>query len=403
MSKIRIAMLMASMDSGGIEKAAVSLLRALPKNEFDVDLILTNKKGVFLKLIPNWVNVYELNKSEKYKQRVLLGDKKWIIYCIRKFDWVSAAQTLKHVIYSNFTTLDRSIISRIKQLSKEVIYTEDNYDFVLAYSNNEQLYQAVNFYKTKHVVTWMHRDILLEREYTPDYAFLYEKCHKIFGVSQKVVDDFIQCLPQFADRTSLHYNIIDQTLGIDLSKAYSVSHPPKKWWLTTVGRLTEIKGIDIIPEVALKLKKSGIDFAWSVVGKGYLIPYLQKKIKEYDLESEVILEGEKENPYPYYRGCDIYVQPSRTEGYCISLAEARMFYKPVIVTDFSGAREQLADGDFGKIVPFGVNSITEGIIEVINKPELRAHYYECLSSQKVDTTDTIDVLIKYFKSSLESE
>lgn len=401
MEKIKIAMLMASMDSGGIEKAAVSLLRTLPKDEFDIHLILNQKKGAFLKLIPDWVRVREMNKSEKYKKRVQLGDKKWLIYSFLHLDFVSAFQTLMHAIYSKFTTLDKSIISRIKQLSKEVTYSNEEYDFVLAYSNNEQLYQAVNYYKTQRVVTWLHRDILLEREYTPDYAFLYEKCHRIFGVSQKVVTDFVKCLPQMADKTYLHYNIIDQKLGIELSNVNEVKRPHKNWWLVTVGRLTEIKGMDIIPEVASKLKAAGIDFCWSIIGKGYLTTYLETKIKEYGLENELVLEGEKENPYPYYNGCDIYVQPSRTEGYCISLAEARMFYKPVVVTDFSGAREQLADGDYGKIVPFGIDTLANGIVEVINNPELRNHYHECLSKQKIDTTDTIDVLVDYFKTALK--
>lgn len=389
---------MATMDSGGIEKAAVSLLRALPQDDFDVHLILNQKKGVFLKLVPDWVRVSELNKSEKYIKRVQLGDKKWLIYSLIHFDFVSAFLTLKHAVYSKFTTLDRSIISRIKQLSKEITYPEEEYDFVLAYSNNEQLYQAVNYYNTSRVVTWMHRDILLEREYTPDYAFLYEKCDRIFGVSKKVVSDFVKCLPQFTNRTFLHYNIIDQELGLELAKGKNVDRPQKKWWIATVGRLTEIKGMDIVPEVALKLKKAGIDFAWSIIGKGYLTPYLKNKIKEYGLETNLILEGEKENPYPYYSGCDIYVQPSRTEGYCISLAEARMFYKPVVVTDFSGAREQLEDGDFGKIVPFGVDSLAQGIIEVIENPELRAYYQDGLSKQKIDTKDTIYVLVDYFKN-----
>lgn len=394
---------MATMDSGGIEKAAVSILRALPKDEFDVHLILNQKKGVFLKLVPDWVRVSELDKSEKYKKRVQYGDKKWLVYSLLHFDIVSVFQTLRHAIYSKFTSLDRSIISRIKQLSKEVTYSGEKYDFVVAYSNNEQLYQAVNYYRSTHVVTWLHRDILLEREYTPDYAFLYEKCHRIFGVSQKVVEDFVRCLPQMADKTCLHYNIIDQKLGIELANGIKVDRPNKIWWLTTVGRLTEIKGMDVIPEVALKLKNAGVDFAWSIIGKGYLTPYLEKKIKEYGLEDNLILEGEKENPYPYYKGCDIYVQPSRTEGYCIALAEARMFYKPVVVTDFSGAREQLADGEYGKIVPFGTDTISDGIIQVIESPELREHYRDCLSRQKIDTTDTIDVLVDYFKSSLSED
>lgn len=393
-------MLMASLDSGGIEKAAITILRALPEEEFDVDLILTNKQGVFLKLVPKWVKIIELDKSEKYIKRVALGDRKWLKYSLTHFDFYSAWQIIKHTVYSKFTTHDRSLINRIKQLSKEVTYSDERYDFVLAYANNEQLYQAVNYYNAVHVVSWIHSFIDLSHEYKPDYAFLYEKCHRIFGVSQKVVEDFVRCLPQMADKTSLHYNIIDQKLGIELSHQYSIGHPSKKWWILTVARIDEVKGMDVIPEVALKLKDAGIDFAWSIIGKGYLTPYLKKKIKEYGLEGNLILEGEKENPYPYYKGCDIYVQPSRAEGYCIALAEARMFYKPVVVTDFSGAREQLGDGEYGKIVPFGIDTIYEGILQVVENPELREHYHECLSRQKIDTIDTISVLVDYFKSAL---
>lgn len=149
MKRIKIALLLASMDSGGIEKAAVSLLRALPEAEFDVHLILNRKKGVFLKLVPDWVRISELCKSEKYNKRVELGDRKWLVYSLAHLDLASVFNAITHFVYSKFATLDKAIMCRIKQLSKEVKYSDEQYDFVLAYSNNEQLYQAVNFTKQR--------------------------------------------------------------------------------------------------------------------------------------------------------------------------------------------------------------------------------------------------------------
>ena len=67
----------------------------------------------------------------------------------RSFDLASAFHALTHFVYSKFATPDKAIICRIKQLSKEVKYSDEQYDFVLAYSNNEQLYQAVNFTKRR--------------------------------------------------------------------------------------------------------------------------------------------------------------------------------------------------------------------------------------------------------------
>ena len=123
MKRIKIALLLASMDSGGIEKAAVSLLRALPEAEFDVHLILNRKKGVFLKLVPDWVRISELCKSEKYNKRVELGDRKWLVYSLAHLDLASVFNAITHFVYSKFATLDKAIMCRIKQLSKEVKYS----------------------------------------------------------------------------------------------------------------------------------------------------------------------------------------------------------------------------------------------------------------------------------------
>ena len=77
--------------------------------------------------------------------------------------------------------------------------------------------------------------------------------------------------------------------------------------------------------------------------------------------------GSKINPYRFLKECDIYVQPSRGEGYCIALAEAICLEKPIVVTDFAGAREQYTGRDDFFIVGVQVPTIAEGISKMISQ------------------------------------
>lgn len=403
MRKIKIALLMYSMDCGGIEKAAISILRTLPDNDYDIHLIVNKKQGAFLKYIPSNIKIRELEVSDIYTKRTTLGEKKWLLYNISKGNFKLFFSTAWSIAKSLFLGFEKKKLYKVSQLAKAIKFPTDSFDFVLAYSNTEQLYYAVNHYDTRHIITWLHREVDLKREDYRIYTPLYAKCTRIFGVSQKVVDSFKYHLPEFANRTFAYLNLIDAKLGIEMANRYTVDRPHKKWWLLTVARLTRQKGIDIIPEIALKLKESGIDFAWSIIGNGPMQTLLKEKAKKYGIEDELLIEGEIDNPYPYFKDCDIYLQPSRYEGYCITVAEARMFCKPIVATDFAGASEQLEDGKCGKIVRFGIDSFADGIIEVINNPELRKRYKDGLAKQKIDTTDTISVLTDFFKSTLKNQ
>ena len=61
------------------------------------------------------------------------------------------------------------------------------------------------------------------------------------------------------------------------------------------------------------------------------------------MQEHVIILGKKENPYPYIKACDLYIQPSRYEGKCVSVVEAQILRKPVVITDYITSGSQLKD------------------------------------------------------------
>lgn len=73
--------------------------------------------------------------------------------------------------------------------------------------------------------------------------------------------------------------------------------------------------------------------------------------------------------YPYIKACDMYVQPSRYEGKSITVREAQILCKPVIVTDYPTASSQVQNGLDGVIVPMEIGACIKGMADFIQNKE----------------------------------
>ena len=83
------------------------------------------------------------------------------------------------------------------------------------------------------------------------------------------------------------------------------------------------------------------------------------------MEQNVIWLGKKSNPYPYIKGCDLYIQPSRYEGKAVTVREAQILHKPVVITNFATSASQLQDGYDGIIVPMKNEECAMKIVELL--------------------------------------
>jgi glycosyltransferase involved in cell wall biosynthesis len=117
-------------------------------------------------------------------------------------------------------------------------------------------------------------------------------------------------------------------------------------------------------------------------------------IKDHNVENDYILLGATPNPYPYMKQCDIYVQSSRHEGYCITLAEARCFDKPIVTTNFTGANEQIVDGLTGLIVDFDEQQMFNAIKKLLDDKNLVNELRENSRNQIVNTPNEMK---KFYK------
>jgi len=151
--------------------------------------------------------------------------------------------------------------------------------------------------------------------------------------------------------------------------------------LLSIGRFSYPKNFDNLPDICRRLvnEHGEVDLKWFIIGFGDEEP-IRRAIAESGMEEHVILLGKKENPYPYIKACDIYVQPSRYEGKSVTVREAQMLCKPVVVTNYPTASSQIQDGIDGVIVPMDNAGCAQGIANVIADIALQQRLIEYLST-----------------------
>ena len=135
---------------------------------------------------------------------------------------------------------------------------------------------------------------------------------------------------------------------------------------------------------------------WYIIGYGTDEGLVRKKIDEYGMQDRVILLGKKTNPYPYFKACDFYIQPSRYEGNAVTVNEALILGKLVAVTDYATAASQIKNGTDGVIVPLENKKCAEGLIHFINDKALQKKILDNIKNTDFSKSGEIEKIYKLF-------
>ncbi|MEH7388130.1 glycosyltransferase [Bacillus sp. JJ1521] len=377
----KIVIVTRKMIMGGIEKALISMLNTIPKDKYEVTVLVMGAGGELEEELPDHVKVkclygYEKTTLEKIGKHIKNGR---FIHAF-KIGW-----------YTILTKMTKNVFKQEWFHSKMIPMIESEYDIAIAYhvpASFPVVFVMENI-KAKSKIAWIHADVSHYVNELKPYERFYERYEKIFCVSNYGMKKFIELYPHLQEKTSVFYNILDKkqiTLLAEKDEGFNDGFDGIR--ILTVGRLTKEKGHDILPSLLMKLREEGNNVRWYCIGDGESRLELEILVKKHNLEEHFILLGTKRNPYPYIKGCDIYVQPSRHEGYCISLAEARAFNKPIITTDFLAAREQIVNGQNGLIVNFDENEIFKAVKTLISNQDLCEKFVKNLMGGNLESTET---------------
>ena len=393
--KKKILFMVSSMNIGGVEKSLLSLLAVIPKEKYEITILTLDKKGGFLEYIPNNVKLIEAEWFKYIKPLIMDSPQNIIKRYIKNYEFLK----IPSFIYSYFKskkTNDRYIY--YKHVLKSIPECKEKYDAAIAYAGPTEIIDAYISRKVKaeKKIAWVHFDISKHKINKKLYNNLYERFDKIFAVSNECKKKLDEIIPAVRNKSEVLFNIVSEDLINEMSESYvDFDDNYKGIKIITVGRLSKEKGQDLAIKALAKLKKDRYDVKWYCIGEGNSRREFEQLIKEYNLENNFLLLGSTSNPYPYIKNADIYVQTSRHEGYCLTLAEAKALNKPIVTTNFIGAYEQIKNNENGIIVSCNENDLADAIRKLIDEKEICSKFSNKLREEKIDTTNEVNKLLDY--------
>ena len=392
--KKSILFMIINMNVGGTEKALLTMLSEVDKDKYDVTLLMLEKYGGFLNDIPKWVNIQYLRYFDSIKDTI---NKPLHKTALEQIKFGKIGKFLKYSYFYLLSKIKKDRIFLFKHILKNYPNIEQEYDLAVAYAGPMEFisYFVANKIKAKKKIQWVHFDIT---KIGVNYNFtrrIYSKYDKIFVVSEQAKEKFIENIPSLNNKTEVFYNIVSRNLVRQMSEGESFTDGFNGIRILTVGRISQEKNQGMTIPILARLKSDGYNIRWYCIGDGSKYrEECERLIKSHHLEDSYIILGTKTNPYPYMKDCDLYVQPSLHEGYCITLAEAKCFDNPIIATNFTGAREQLIETGCGLVSEIDENDLYIKIKEILDNDKLREEIKSNLRNHILDTSKEIDKLYK---------
>ena len=389
MNKPRIFIAMHYMEIGGAETALVGLLNALDPARVDVDLFLYDHRGEMMQFIPEWVNL--LPQIPKYS--VL---ERPIVELVKRGFWDIAAARMSAKLIGKLTNVPSFSMDVFTSLFTNkllpTICPQKKYDLAISFLTPHTYVK--NKVVAKKKIAWIHTDYTIYPIAKNVERPIWRSYNYIASISNDVTRTFLQVFPTLAPKIMEIENILSPAFvrkRAELEDTDKEFRQTDKISLLSIGRYSEQKNYDNVPDICKRLiNKTKLNIKWYIIGYGGDEALIRQKIKEAGMEEHVILLGKRSNPYPYIKACDIYVQPSRYEGKSVTVREAQMLCKPVVVTNYPTAPSQIRSGIDGVIVPMDNEGCAHGLAEVICDKSLQERIIAHLKTHDYGNESEVD-------------
>lgn len=389
--KKKILFVIPSLGAGGAEKSLVNLLNQIDFELYEVDLFLFSNEGLFLNSLPKEVYIIGHDKTFKKFNSALFDSS----YCFLRKAKISLFFSRIKFFLTNRLNVNSAIAEQNswKHLSKSIFPLEKKYDAAIGFLEKSSIYFIVDKVKAEIKIGWIHTNYATSGMNALFDSSYFKKLNHLVTVSDECAKSLNKFFPALSEKVKVIENIISPKIIRNLAALEKVFEFDKQnISIVTIARLSAEKGIDLAVASCAILLKEFPNLQWFVIGEGAERIELEKKIKEFHLENSIFLLGLKENPYPYVRLCDIYVQPSRYEGKSISVDEAKILGKPIVVTNFTTAKDQINGGVNGIIAEMNPEAIANAVLYIIKNKNIRAAFTSNLSHEKLGTEEEIHKL-----------
>lgn len=375
---------------GGIERVLINYLEVLSKEkDLEITLLIrvnNPKENVFAKDIPKNIKLVYLTTEEEDRFRIRIAEKR-------------KGNILYRVLYQLVMERDRI---KMKKRVKEYL-NPNKFDILIDFDSS--LGKYIGNSKIKKAM-WCHFSLAAENpKRIKRLTNRFKKYDKIITICDDMLEEFYKLYPEIAEKGIRIYNPIPIEEIRKKSEDESDLNEKekellKKPYLVSVARMIESKGQGDLVEVYSELKKNGVKEKLYIVGDGNYRERLEKKIKDLNLEEDIIFIGQKSNPYIWMKNATLFLHASYGEGLPTVFLESMSCGTPVIAYDCpTGPKEILGNGKYGEIVPLGDKKIfQEKIIYILKNEEILKKYKKTIEERIKDFSK--ETIVNEFKEKL---
>lgn len=382
-----------AMELGGAERVLLGLLEAIDTTRCDVDLFLMRHEGELLKDIPDTIHL--LPEIPQYAclavpiMNVLKRGQFGVAFG-RLLGKEKAKQRCKALDVAGENDIALEYSHKYTELFMPDI-GDGTYDLAISFLTPH--YFVRDKVQAKKKIAWIHTDYSkLSVDYESQLP-MWSAYDQIISISDQVSKAFLGVFPELSGKVEVlpHFMPVEyiRRKAKEECERFEASDRVS---LLSVGRFSNAKNFDNVPDICRRIREAGVNIKWYLIGYGGDEPLIRQKIAEAGMEEYVVILGKKENPYPYIQACDLYVQPSRYEGKCVSVIEAQILGKPVVITDYPTSGSQLENGVDGVIVPQDNAGCAEGIIRLLQDPEKMAELQRNCANRDYSNAEAMDKL-----------
>ncbi|MBU9723082.1 MULTISPECIES: glycosyltransferase [Bacillaceae] len=337
--KKKVLFITPNLGGGGAEKVIVNILKFVDRKKIEPEYLALNLVGPFVELLPEDIKVSDL-QTEKVSKSIIK-----LIKSINKSN--------PDIIMSTLSNLNLAIlfIKPFLRRKTKIIVRQSN--------TLNKIFEQYPYWK--------------KCIYKLSYSYLYRKADKIIVQSEGMKEDLLIMFPSLKDKVIRIPNPIDlNEISVKLESVRKTSTEYndgcKTIKIVAVGRLTYQKGFDTLLKAFKQLKKNKPNIQLSIVGEGPLKGELKELTSKLDIMEDVDFKGFVNNPYEVIYNSDIFVLPSRYEGFPNILLEALACETKIVATDCkSGPREILGANKYGTLVKVDdVNELSNALLININ-------------------------------------
>ena len=350
---------------GGAERVLVDLINGFDEAEYDITLYTITKDNFEKSGITRAVDYRTV-----YADTSGLGGFKKIAKKLRN--------KLLNEIYRRCSA--RAFYKRVFQEKYDVeLAAIEGYTTRIVYGSNNP---------DSRKIAWLHTDLNTNHwssiafKDAAEEAAAYHSFDKVICVTDNVQQILFE---KFGDDISsvVVSNPIkkDNILSLSRQGECEIPKSPDTLRVVFLGRLQDEKGADRLLEAHKRLVDEGKNVQLVMIGDGCDMGKLRSFVDKNSLNDSVYMTGYLDNPYPYMKTADLFVCPSRAEGFGLVLVEAMILDLPVMSTDCAGPNEILDNGSYGMTVENSTDGVYKGIKEFIENPSL-LEKYSALSKQR---------------------